>query len=140
MVKPCSQHPLGGDIDHRPQEYWRLPVLMEETEPGKSNARQVYPKEHQKAIQVLRIPLRHKNREQVHRVPHDIIVQRSEDIRPIPDVQVPHGDLESMLHEQVLKDGAQVIPVVGKGTVMLAQPVAAPHIGFPAAVKDQRDA
>ena len=119
MVKACGQHPLGGDVDHRAKEHRELPVLMEEAVPGKGNARQVYPQKYQKAIQIFRISLRHEHGQQVHRVSHDIIIQGSKDIRSIPDMQVPHGNLESMVHEQIFQDGAQVIPIIGKGTVVL---------------------
>lgn len=51
-------------------------------------------------------------------------------------MQVPHRNLKGMLYKKLLQDGAQIIPVIGKGNIMLFQSIAFPHEGFPAPIKN----
>lgn len=102
---------------------------------AKSDSCKIKAQENQESIQISRISLRYKNCQKIQRIADYIVVKSREDVGAKNKFKIPKGKLYSVLKQECVKDGTEILASVGKGCIMLGKSVANAHKGFSVADK-----
>ena len=124
MPARIQQHPVAEHIDHASgKDRIEVIPLHIQTQMNESQSGQIHLQKDDEIIVGIDVLFRNENHRECEWIIDRIIMQRSQDIRTFPDREIPLGNDQLVLMDEIAEDVFQIPRKIQEDFIVLAYPI-----------------